>query len=167
MSKEISISFLWDKKTYINASKVAYDYELKKSNRKYIGWFFIALTQFGVVAAMKKGSIGLLLVSTFLVLYWYLFRWKMRKKVIERTFDKLSNANQTYHLKISKDTLSINQKALEWSDITKVLVLDEGVFIYLQEDALFIPNNAFKEIEEKNDFLNILKNQVSQYSRGV
>ena len=166
MSKEIDISYTWDKETYVKASKVAYDYELKKSNRKYIGWFFIALTQFGVVAAMKKGSISLLLVSSFLVLYWYFFRWGLRKKVIETTFDKLENANQQYNVKISNEQLTINESPILWEDISQVTSLKDGLFIYLNQNSIFIPSSAFKNMEEKNDFLTLLKEKVSNYTRG-
>ncbi len=166
MSKNIEISYTWDKETYLKASKLAYDYELKKSNRKYIGWFFIALTQFGVVAAMKKGSIGLLLISTVLVVYWYYFRWSLRKKVIEKTFDKLSNANEKYIVDINSENLSINKKDIAWSEITEVLALKDGIFIYLNQDSIFIPNSSFQSFEDRNEFLTILKKSVTNYRRG-
>lgn len=166
MSKNIQISYTWDRETYLKASKIAYDYELTKSNKKYIGWFFIALTQFGVVAAMKGGAIGLLLISTVLVLYWYSLRWPLRKKMIERTFDKLPNANKNYHINISDQNLSIDEKEISWNEITQVLVLKDGTFLYLNQDSLFIPNVAFKTSEEKNTFLKILKNSVSNYTKG-
>ncbi len=165
MSKEINIEYIWDKGTYLKASKVAYDYELKKSNKRYIGWFFIALTQFGVVAAMKKGSIALLLISTILVVYWYFFRWGIRKKVIETTFDKLENANQKYKLTLTNENLSINENKITWEEITQVTALEEGIFIYLDQNSIFIPSSAFKDIQERNEFLTILKSKVSNYSR--
>jgi hypothetical protein len=167
MSKTIKLSYIWDKETYLKASKLAYDYELKKSNKKFIGWFFIALTQFGVVAAMKKGSIGLLLISTVLVVYWYFLRWPLRKKVIERTFEKLKNANQKYSVESTENNIAIEGKDIPWSEITQVLAQDDGIFIYLNQDSIFIPNVAFKEFEERNEFLTILKNRISNYTRGV
>ncbi len=165
MSKKVSISFTWDKETYIQAAKAAYDYELKQSNRKYIGWFFIALTQFGVVAAMKKGAIGLLFISTFLVFYWYFLRWPLRKKMIEKTFDKLQNANHIYHITLTEDFLLIDEKKITYTEINEALTRKEGIFLYLDQDSLFIPNHAFDGLEEKNDFLNLLKEHVKNYTR--
>ncbi len=163
MSKEIHISYIWDRETYLKASKLIYDYELKNSNKKYLGWFFIALTQFGVVSAIKQGVFGLLLLSTVLVIYWYYLRWPLRKKIIERTFKKLPNANKTYHIDISQEKLSIDKKEIKWSEITQLLVLKDGIFLYLDRESLFIPNSAFKSLEERNSFLKIVKDSLSIY----
>jgi hypothetical protein len=165
MSDHIDISYTWDKDTYIQASKLAYDYELKKSSRRYLGWLFIALTQFGVVAAMKQGSIGLLLISTILVLYWYMFRWPLRKRFIEKTFDKLPNANTQYTISTSDTGITTNGEDITWSNIANVLVLKEGIFLYLASNSIFIPNKAFDAIEERSDFLKTLKQNVTNYTK--
>ncbi len=165
MSKNIELSYIWDRDTYLKASKLAYDYELKRSNKKYIGWLFIALTQFGVVAAMQKGSIGLLLISTILVLYWYYLRWPLRERFIKKSFKKLPNADMRYVIKILNDNFYINDKEIEWEKISEVLALEDGVFVYLGNDSIFVPNSAFKKIEDRNDFLTILKSKVDNYTR--
>ena len=46
MSNKIKISYNWDEETFINASKAAYDFEMKNSPKRFLGWFFIAMTQF-------------------------------------------------------------------------------------------------------------------------
>jgi len=165
MSDTITISYIWDKETYLKASKLAYSYELKHSTKRYIGWFFIAMLQFGVVAAMKKGAIGLLLISTVMLTYWYILRWPIRKKIIERTFDKSPNANLQYIINLLPDGLKINDKLITWGEITQTLAIDDGIFVSLSQESIFIPSHAFKTIEERNYFLKRLKSNISDYKR--
>ena len=47
----INIHYLWDKELALKSAYDIYEYELKNSNKKFIGWLFIALAQFGVVGA--------------------------------------------------------------------------------------------------------------------
>ncbi len=165
MSDRITVSYTWDKDTYMRASKLAYEYELKHSNRKYLGWVFIALTQFGVVAAIQKGTIGLLLVSTILVIYWYALRWSLRKRIIEKTFDKLTNANMKYTISTTDTGLNINREDITWDKIVSVLALKNGIFLYLNPDSIYIPNKAFEDIDERNEFLKLLKQNIPNYTR--
>jgi hypothetical protein len=60
MSKKIEIAFKWDKDSALQASKLYYDYDMKNSSKRYIGWFFVALVQFGIVGALKHDVFGLL-----------------------------------------------------------------------------------------------------------
>jgi hypothetical protein len=166
MSKTIKISYIWDKETFLKASKVTYDYELNNSNRKYWGWLFIALLQFGVVAAMKKGAVGLLFISTFLVIYWYMLRWTLRKRFILKTFDKSPNANHTYNVEITDEALKIDTTILSWSDIKKVISLKEGFLLFNKDEFFFFPSSAFKDMDERNEFSTIAKDKVTNYIRG-
>ena len=71
MFEPIYIEYTWTKELFLKASKSAYDYELKNSPKRFLGWIFIAMAQFGVVMAMIKGAGGLLILSTIFLIYWY------------------------------------------------------------------------------------------------
>ena len=159
----INFNYKWDKPTYLTAAKVAYDYEYKNSKKRYIGFFFIALTQFGVVAFFKKGAPGLLFISTFLVLYWYLLRWKLREVSIKKTFDKLPNANMQYSVTTDNNGITINSQIVEWSNVTKVVSLSDGALIYTKDNFFFFPANAFKSLEDKNSFSKLAKEHAQNY----
>ena len=161
----INFNYKWDKETYLKAAKVAYDYELKTSRKRYIGFFFIALTQFGVVAALKKGAIGLLLISTFLVVYWYLLRWPIRKISISKAFNKLPNANMDYSIKTDENGIKINSNLIPWSEIAEVIYLQDGFLIYAENNFFFFPATAFKTLEDKNDFAKLAKKFVKSYTK--
>ncbi len=165
MSK-INFSYKWDKPTYLKAAKIAYDYEFKNSKKRYIGFFFIALTQFGVVALLKKGAPGLLFISTFLVAYWYLFRWKIRELTIKKAFNKLPNANMQYNVSADDNAITINSKKINWSEVLSVVSLNEGILVYTKENFFFFPANAFKNIEDKNSFSKLAKANALNYIKA-
>ena len=159
----INFSYKWDKPTYLKAAKVAYNYEFKNSKKRYIGFFFIALTQFGVIALFKKGAPGLLFISTFLVLYWYLLRWKIREVSIKKAFDKLPNANREYIITANDDGITINSQNIKWNDVMKVVSLSEGILVYTKDNFFYFPANAFKSLEDKSSFSTQAKKFAQNY----
>ena len=48
-------SLTWDEKAFVKGAKLAYDFDMRHTRRRYAGWLFIALTQFGVVGAINHG----------------------------------------------------------------------------------------------------------------
>lgn len=165
MSKPITLTFTWNKETYMKASELAYRYELQKSNRRFLGWFFVALTQFGVVAAMKKGSIGLLLVSTLLVVYWYGLRWPLRRVLLEKSYNTIQAANHVFHIVASEHAIAIDKKSILWKDFTHIASLSDGFILYTTSEFFFFPVSSFEDIESKNTFAALAKEKVNSYER--
>ncbi len=166
MSNKIKISYNWDKETFINASKAAYDFEMKNSPKRFLGWFFIAMTQFGVVAAMKKGAVGLLLISTVLVVYWYFFRWAIRKRILLKSFKNSDSKNKKFDITADSEGLHLNKTLIKWNTVDQIVSLKEGFLIYANDTFLFFPSKAFRSIEEKNDFAKLAKNSSKNYLRS-
>ena len=163
--KEIKLSYIWDKKSYIEANRVAYDYALKSSPKRFLGWIFIAMSQFGVVSAMKGGGIGLLLLSSILILYWYYFRWKIREVILIKNFEKSKNKNYKFNIMVNSDGLDINNTFIEWKDILEFVSLKSGFLLYYESSFLFIPSSAFRDIEIKNLFASIAREKIENYNR--
>jgi len=157
MSKAIELSFTYDKEHFVDFTKKVYDYEMRHSSKRYIGWLFIALAQFGIVAALKHNAYGLLYISTFLLLYWYVLRWQLRKILALRVFEKFPNKNQQLFIKIDQDSFKINDQNISFTEITRYWQLQDGVVLYYHNKALFFPKSAFKSIEDYDAFLDILK----------
>ena len=162
---EIIIKYIWSKRTYLQAIKEAYEYEYKHSFKRYIGWLFIILLQFGIVAAIKKGSIGLMVLSSILVFYWYFLRWPIRKYIYSKTYDKLKLDGKEFIIKINEDGLEINSNKLEWEDIIKSVNLPNGVMLYLKKGFIYLPKENFKTKEQLEEFIKILK-EHSRYLDG-
>jgi len=114
MSSAVSLSYVWDKSTYLKASRAAYEYELKASPKRFLGLLFIGLSQFGVVVAFKQETVGLLLISTILVIYWYALRWPMRKIILEKSFDRSNVKDHHFQVKVDKDGVHLDDRLLLW-----------------------------------------------------
>ena len=163
----IKISYTWNIDTYLKATKIAYDYELKHSPKRFLGWIFIAMSQFGVVQAMKGGGIGLLLLSSLLILYWYYFRWEIRKSILIKNFNKSPNANHQFKIEANENGLKIDNNLIEWNKILEVVSLKSGFLLYYDTTFLFLPLGGFKDIEEKSKFASLAKLKVTNYKNTI
>ena len=157
MSKPIEVSFEWNKELALKTSKLYYDYDMRHSNKRYVGWFFVALVQFGIVGALKHDSYGLLYLSTFLVGYWYYGRWFLRKQMLERYYDRNNPQNLQIEFSIDESGLHGKEKNISWDELLRVIELQEGVLVQAQENALFFANAAFKKESDKSRFLKMAK----------
>jgi len=158
MSKNINISFIYTKELAIKASKLFYDYDMKNSSKRYIGWLFIALMQFGVVGALKHDSFGVLFVSTFLVIYWYYIRWYIRKNMIIKYYEKhIKNSEQESHFVLNEDGLKSQEAIIGWDDIKKAIKIDDGVLLQTSTNTLFFQKSAFDSYEDMQEFLENMK----------
>ncbi len=166
MSKEeIKLSYIWNRENYIEANRIAYNYALKSSPKRFLGWLFIAMSQFGVVSAMKGGGVGLLLLSSILILYWYYFRWKIREAILIKNFEKSKNQNHKFNITINSSGLDINNTLIEWKDILEFVSLKSGFLLYYNNTFLFIPSSAFRDIEIKNLFASMAREKIENYNR--
>lgn len=144
MSKTVSFSYRWDAANCMKAAEAAYRHRLRHSPMRFAGWIFIAMTQFGVVAAMKKGSVGLLLLGTVLVIYWYFLRWPLRRAALKRRCAK--NTEETAHtVTVDEEGLHTEKTTIPWHAVNSVVSLSDGFLINLDRDYLFFPKAAFKE----------------------
>jgi len=157
MSKKIILEYRWDKETFLQASKAIYDFQMKHSPKRFLGWFFIALTQFGVVGALKKDVYGLLIVSTLLVVYWYALRWPLRKVMLLRSFDTSEIKDHLFHIEIDETGVKIDEAMLLWSDIQELIVLCDGFLLYQGDAFLFFPKAAFHSQKDRETFISYVK----------
>jgi len=163
MSKTIKISYIWDKENFLNASEATYNYNLKHSPKRFLGWIFMALTQFGVVGALKKDVYGLLIVSTFLVVYWYALRWPLRKFMFSKTFKNSPNQNHQFNMSANNEGIKVDDSFISWSEILEVVSLKDGFLLYYGSEFLYIPKNAFVNTNEKDNFSHLAKESVHFY----
>ena len=149
--REIKITLKWDKESAITASQMFYEYDMKNSKKRYVGWLFVALTQFGIVGALKHDSYGLLYLSTFLVTYWYYGRWYLRSAMIKKYYATLQPTNLYFTLK--DDGLYNGSELIGWDDIFRVISLDDGVLVHTNSYTLFFERKAFQNYDDLKLFL--------------
>ena len=158
-SDPIVISYRWDEENFSKAFEHAYAYHYRHSMRRYIGWIFIAMVQFGVVFALKGGHFGLLLFSTILIVYWYAVKkWLLRKRA-ERTFLQSSLKNSMVTLLADENGIMQGEVFVPWEEIHGIVVLDEALMLYLKNKEYYIPENAFESLEAKSRFKTLAKSK--------
>jgi len=167
ISKPIKINYTWTKDVYVSASQATYEFELKHSPKRFLGWFFIALSQFGVVGALKKDAYGILLISTILVIYWYALRWPIRRWMIARTYESSSNKNHEFKMLAIDDGIEVNGTMIAWSEIREVISVDSAFLLYHGTSFLYIPKSAFVDDDEKDRFSHLAKDNVESYKKDT
>ncbi|BBG65281.1 hypothetical protein NNO_0578 [Hydrogenimonas sp.] len=165
MSDGLKLTLKWDEESFMEGAKLAYDYEMKESWRRYVGWFFIALTQFGVVGAVRYGAIGLLLVSTLLVTYWYFLRWPLRRSALRRFFKKLPNAGREITLEVESGGLCVDEVCVPWSSFRRVIASSKGYLLDMGDAFLYLPREIFPDSESRNSFVAVLKEKIENFRR--
>ena len=161
MSK-INISYKWDKQNVINLFEQSYKYQFNNSAKKWIGLFIIALTQFGVVAALKMGAFELLIFSTVLLVYWYYGKKYIARKRALNSFESSKFKNQDINLSVDKDAIEITttNQQIPWSDIIEVMKLDKDIIIYTDSNIHYIPSDGFKSKDDFDRFLSLAKERL-------
>jgi len=157
MSKDITLSFRWDKETYMQAGEVAYEYKMFHTPKKYMGWLFIALLQFGVVGALLKGTLAILLFSTVLLVYWYYLKKMIEKSILLKKFKSDKEANKTLDITINDKEININKREILWDELPLIISSEKGYLLDHIGGFLFFPSKAFKCEEDKTKFIKIAK----------
>jgi len=157
MSKVVEINFNWSQELALKASKLYYDYDMKNSNKRYIGWFFVALVQFGIVGALKHDSFGILYLSTFLVVYWYYGRWYLRKKMIVKYFANKNIDNIDVKFFVDKVGFKSKENIISWDDIIKVLQIDDDILVQTTADSLYFTKESFKSYDDLQKLISLAK----------
>ena len=155
--KPIEITYVWDRENFEKAFSKSYIHQFKNSARRYVGWFFVAMAQFGVVAALKGGSIGLLMFATILILYWYVVKkWLVHQRAI-KAYEKLPLKNSQLRLDISENGIKQDNALISWEEIQGLVPIEDDILLYYKQKAFYIPSNAFTSIEAKSALKSLAK----------
>ena len=157
MSNTIETIFIWNEAVALRSSELFYKYEFRHSYRRYIGWIFIAMAQFGVVGALKHDAYGMLVVSSFLLIYWYGIRWQLRKRLAMRLFASSPLANKEIVTYFKTEGFETEGKIVPWSDVVKVVEKGDGFLFFRVDHVSFFPKEAFKTSDERVALRELLK----------
>jgi len=162
--KPIRIVYRWDRDNFEKSFERAYTYHYKNSARRYIGWLFIAMAQFGVVAALKKGSVALLMFSTLLILYWYVVKkWLLKRRALQN-FENSPFKDQKIELVATKEGIARGKEFIPWEEIDGIVPAGESLMIYQQGQEFYIPADAFENIEAMSRFKSIAREKGKLYA---
>ena len=158
MSKPIEIRYRWDRENLERVFDSSYKYQFENSRKRYIGWFFIALMQFGVVAALKRGSFALLMFSTIVLIYWYYAKRLIAKRRAIRAFESSEFRDRLIEMSVDDDGISIMPHTrLQWREIDEVRSIGDDVMLYKHPNFHYIPLSAFDSIEDVSRFKSIAR----------
>ena len=163
MSEPITLTLDWDEQSYLKGAKAAYDLQMRQGWRRYAGWLFIAMVQFGVVGALLAGRYALLLLATLLVLYWYALRWPLRKAALKRLYARSNRTDQTLRLRADEKGLCIDDRCVGWETFRRVVASAEGYLLEMEEGVLFIPKSRFTDGETRRRFVSLLREKVPRF----
>jgi len=162
--KPIKISYLWDRKNFENSFENAYKYQFQHSAKRYIGWFFVALAQFGVVAALKGGSVALLMFSTLLLFYWYVGKKWLVKRRAKAQFENSPFKDKNIEITVNEKGLEQNGLFTPWEQIEGVVGMGDAIMLYQDGKSYYIPENGFASVEEKSRFKALAKEKGKFYA---
>ena len=160
MSKPIKISYIWNRENIDKLFEASYKYQFNNSAKRFIGWFFIALLQYGVVIALKKDAYAILLFSTIMLFYWYYGKKFIAKKRAYKSFESSEFKDKKIEMSISKDGFTLlfpNSEKWSWSEVQEVIVLGDDIMLYKHPNFHYIPSNGFESVEEKSRFKSLVK----------
>ncbi len=162
MSRPITVRYIWDKHNVEKLFDTLYTYAFNHSFKRYVGWFFIALSQYAVIVAVKKGSFALLLFSTLMLLYWYYGKKIIAKKRAFSSFERSPFKDKVIMMNVDENALIIQGEKEEtwtWDNIDSIVSLTDGMVIYKSPFSHYIPASAFTSIEEKSRFKTLAREQ--------
>ncbi len=145
------MKFKWDEERFLEGAKAYYDYSLKHSKKRLIGWIFIAILQFGIVMLLKQGTYGMFLLGSILTIYWYFLRWPIRKALLKIAFKKSPLANKDIEIEVNDKVLINNQKI----DLIDLIKLENGYLLIFEKGFFYLPlTDSYKELyKEMNRLL--------------
>ncbi len=158
MFRPIEIKYRWDRDNLERVFDSSYRYEFENSHKRYIGWLFIAIMQFGVVSALKYGSFGLLLFSTIVLIYWYYGKKVIAKRRAIMSFESSEFRDRVIEMTIGDSGILIKPHTkLEWSEIDEIKAIGDDIMLYKHPNFHYIPSIAFSSIDDKNSFKSITR----------
>jgi len=161
MSEPIRIEYVWNRENVARLFEASYRYLFDHSVRRYIGWFFIALLQFGLVAMFKKQAPGLMMFASLALIYWYLGRkWLARRRAM-RSWEASPFRDQTVRIEADDEGLEIHSEVgaeqWSWDEIDAVVGLGEDVLLLRAPHLHYIPASGFGSMEARSAFKTLAK----------
>jgi len=160
MSKPIKVSYLWNRENLEKLFEASYKYQFEHSRKRYVGWFFIALMQYGIVVALKKEAFAILLFTTIVLAYWYYGKKWIAKRRAYQSFEESPFKDKKIAMSIDENGFSFdseNSEKWSWDEVDEVIALGDDIMIHKYPNFHYIPSNGFASIEEKSRFKSLAK----------
>ena len=181
MSKPIKISYIWNRENVESLFEASYKYQFENSGKRFIGWLFIALLQYGIVLALKKDAFAIALfgIKNPEVINNTNSSIPTSLKMIAREIESLSHQKAVIKTKI-KSHLNILFPELEHNvDIFRKSILNillkfpsaKKIAVVSVEEIQSIidsANHTGKKVKFNADtIINLAKNSIASSNEGI
>ena len=166
MSIPIVIEYVWNEENFIRGN----GYYLRSLVRTPIRiLFYIFSSLIFILACIAIYRKGIQISSGFLFLvgaYLLFLRHFEYKYFARRRFKKRPDKNKRIRIEVTEDIIKsevedIGKSEANWNSVYKALRNKEGIIIYPNEGIYhWIPNHAFQNEEELNQFWDLVKRKV-------
>lgn len=166
-SEKITLRYRYDRTNALRLFESSYRYLFTRSYRRYVGWLFVALLQFGVVAALKQGRFGLMLFSSIVLVYWYGVKKLLAKRRALASYEHSPLKESLISLVVDEKGIRISHDKGEtfwrWEEIDDIVYAGEDILIYKQPLFYYVPSTAFPSIGVKNAFKRLAKKALAKH----
>ena len=159
------VEYQWSKDRFLEASKANYDLKMKSLKLKLLGYFGIIFVLFGTYLSYTKGVYTTLIVSSILVVYWYLLRWPLYRLRLSTNFKKHASKDKNVSWLIEPESFSITSEngggSYKWSAITDVSESTAGFLIRQYPVFYWLPKDCFETESNIDWFRNEIMGKAS------
>ena len=154
------VEYKWSKDRYLEANKANYDLKMKSMKLKLLGYFGIILVVLGAYLFYTKGIYTILVISSLLVIYWYLLRWPLYRLQLSSNFNKHASKDKNVSWLIEPGSFSITSEngsgTYKWSAITDISESKAGFLVRQYPVFYWLPVDCFESDADIDWFRNVI-----------
>lgn len=150
------VEYKWTKERYLEASKANYDLKMKSLKLKLLGYFGIIFIIVGAYLSYAKGVHTTLVVSSILVIYWYVLRWPLYRFQLSLNFKRHASKDKTVSWSLDLESFSITSEngggSYKWSAVTDISESNRGFLVRQYPVFYWLPKDCFESENDINWF---------------
>jgi hypothetical protein len=159
------VEYQWSKDRFLEACKANYDLKMKSLKLKLLGYFGIIFIFVGAYFSYTKGVYTTLVVSSLLVIYWYILRWPLYRLQLSFNFKKHVSKDKTVSWLINRETFSIASEngggSYKWSAITDISESKAGFLVRQYPVFYWLPKDSFESESDIDWFRNEVMGKIT------
>ena len=142
------VEYQWSKERFLEASKANYDLKMKSLKLKLLGYFGVVFVIVGAYFSYTKGVYTTLIVSSTLVIYWYILRWPLYRFQLSVNFKKHASKDKAVSWSIEPESFSITSEngggSYKWRAITDISESNAGFLVRQYPVFYWLPKDCFE-----------------------
>ena len=163
----ITVQYTWDVNEFIRSNKISYALKMKSTGFRYLGYFLVVATAYGLFTAFRSKNFFLLVISLVVVSYWYILKWRIHKSQLVKNFSKNSEERKEIEWRIDENGFTgssgTGKSQFSWDALSQVVSSDEGFLLYQDPAIVFLPAHGFSSADDIQWFRETAKSKVGKF----